>query len=115
MGKRSLPVLRAVVVIGVVAAIAGAATPGHAKGISYQSLNKIQKRLISGGLAMSLTRATPTSQAADAETCGNQDPQGRRARRGAVVSARQLHTRPALAVAQEAPRATRPPETAAVL
>ncbi len=83
MSKRSLQVLRAVVVIGVVAAIAGAATPGHAKGISYQSLNKIQKRLISGELAMSLTGATPksrgatpTSKASAAETCGNEDPNG---------------------------------------
>ena len=76
MRKRSLQVLRAVVVIGVVAAIAGAATPGHAKGISYQSLNKIQRRLISGGLAMSLAGATPTSKASAAETCGSEDPNG---------------------------------------
>jgi hypothetical protein len=70
-------VLRALVVIGVVAAIAGAATPaGHAKGISYHSLNKIQKRLISGSLAMSLTGATSTSQASDTETCGNGDSGG---------------------------------------
>lgn len=74
MSKRALQVLRAVVVIGAVAAIAGAASPaGHAKGISYHSLNKIQKRLISGGLAMSLVGATPTSQASDTETCGNGD------------------------------------------
>jgi hypothetical protein len=70
-------VLRALVVIGVVAAIAGAASSaGHAKGISYHSLNKIQKRLISGSLAMSLTGATSTSQASDTETCGNGDSGG---------------------------------------
>ena len=74
MSRRPMHVLRALVVIGVVAAIAGAATPaGHAKGISYHSLNKIQKRLISGSLAMSLTGATSTSQASDTETCGNGD------------------------------------------
>ena len=59
MSRRPMHVLRALVVIGVVAAIAGAASPaGHAKGISYHSLNKIQKRLISGSLAMSLVGAT---------------------------------------------------------
>jgi hypothetical protein len=72
MSRRSLQALRVVVVIGVVAAIAGAASPaGHAKGISYHSLNKIQKRLISGGLAMSLVGATPTAQASEDETCGS--------------------------------------------
>jgi hypothetical protein len=72
MTKRSLHAVRAVLVIGAVAAIAGAASPaGSAKGISYHSLNKIQKRLISGGLAMSLVGATPTSQSADTATCGN--------------------------------------------
>ena len=77
MSRRPMHVLRALVVIGVVAAIAGAASPaGHAKGISYHSLNKIQKRLISGSLAMSLTGATPTSQASDTETCGNGDDGG---------------------------------------
>ena len=74
MSTRLLHVLRALVVIGVVAAIAGAATPaGNAKGISYNSLNKIQKRLISGSLAMSLTGATQTAQASDSEPCGNGD------------------------------------------
>jgi hypothetical protein len=77
MSKRSKLVLRAVVLIGVVAAIAGAASPaGHAKGISYHSLNKIQKRLISGSLAMSLVGATPTAQSSDTETCGNGDNSG---------------------------------------
>jgi hypothetical protein len=70
MRKRSLQV---VVVIAALAAIAGAASPaGQAKGISYHSLNKIQKRLISGSLAMSLVGA-PTSHAARMNTaqCGN--------------------------------------------
>jgi hypothetical protein len=72
MSKRSWSVLRALIVIGAVAVIAGAASPaGHAKGISYHSLNKIQKRLISGTLAMSLTGAT--AQSSGTETCGNQD------------------------------------------
>ena len=74
MSKRSLQALRAAVVIGVVAVIAGAATPaGHAKGISYHSLNKIQKRLISGGLAMSLVGTTPRAQSSSTATCGNGD------------------------------------------
>jgi hypothetical protein len=74
MSRRLLQILRAVIVIGAIAAIAGAASPaGHAKGISYHSLNKIQKRLISGSLAMSLVGATPTSQASDTETCGSGD------------------------------------------
>jgi hypothetical protein len=72
-----LHVLRAAVLIAVVAAIAGAASPaGHAKGISYHSLNKIQKRLISGSLAMSLTGPTAAAQSADDVTCGNDDPTG---------------------------------------
>jgi hypothetical protein len=71
MSRRLLQVLRVVLVIGAVAAIAGAASPaGQAKGISYHSLNKIQKRLISGSLAMSLVGA-PASQASDTATCGN--------------------------------------------
>jgi hypothetical protein len=75
MRRGTLRALRAVLVIGVIAAIAGAASPsGHAKGISYHSLNKIQKRLISGGLAMSLTGPTGQSQAAQSETeCGSGD------------------------------------------
>jgi hypothetical protein len=49
MSRRSLHPLRSLVVIGVVVAVAGAATPAaHAKGISYHRLNRIQKRLISG-------------------------------------------------------------------
>jgi hypothetical protein len=72
MSRRSLQALRVVVVIGVVAAIAGAASPaGHAKGISYHSLNKIQKRLISGALAMSLVGTAPTGANAETATCGN--------------------------------------------
>jgi hypothetical protein len=77
MSKRSLHALRAVAVIGVVA-IAGAATPsGHARGISYNSLTPIQKRLVSGELAMSLGPATPTKGTASklhlaaTATCGN--------------------------------------------
>jgi hypothetical protein len=74
MSKRSLHAVRAVLVIVVIAVIAGAASPaGQAKGISYHSLNKIQKRLISGSLAMSLVGA-PTSRAAlraNAVECGN--------------------------------------------
>jgi hypothetical protein len=77
MSKRSLQALRVAIVIGVVAVIAGAATPAvHAKGISYHSLNKIQKRLISGGLAMSLVGATPRAQSSDTATCGNGDSGG---------------------------------------
>jgi hypothetical protein len=69
MNKRSLHVLRAVLVIAAIAAIAGAASPaGQAKGISYQSLNRIQKRLISGSLAMSLVGA-PTTKAAETTAC----------------------------------------------
>jgi hypothetical protein len=72
MSRRSLHVLGALAVIGIVAAIAGAATPaGQAKGLSYHSLNKIQKRLISGSLAMTLLGQTSTSQASDTEDCGN--------------------------------------------
>jgi hypothetical protein len=78
MSKRSLTV-RAVLVIAVIAAIAGAASPaGQAKGISYNSLNRIQKRLISGSLAMSLVGA-PTSHAAlraNAVQCGNSNSGG---------------------------------------
>jgi hypothetical protein len=71
MSKRFLQAVRVVVVIGAIAAIAGAASPaGQAKGISYHSLNKIQKRLISGSLAMSLVGA-PASEASDTATCGN--------------------------------------------
>ena len=93
MSKRPMHVLRALLVIGVVAAIAGAASPaGHAKGISYHSLNKIQKRLISGSLAMSLTGATPTSQASGTETCGNGDDGGDEPDE-LRLSARQLLTR----------------------
>ncbi|HKD17122.1 MAG TPA: hypothetical protein VKG23_04565, partial [Thermoanaerobaculia bacterium] len=70
MSRRSLHVLGALVVMAVVAAIAGAtSSPGHAKGISLNGLNKIQKRLISGSLAMSLTGATSSGTA----TCGNTD------------------------------------------
>jgi hypothetical protein len=70
MSRRSLHVLGALAVIGIVAAIAGASTPaGQAKGISYHSLNKIQKRLISGSLAMSLVG--PTAQSSEEATCGN--------------------------------------------
>jgi hypothetical protein len=77
MRKRSLWVLRVMVVIGVIAAIAGAATPaGNAKGISYHSLNKIQKRLISGSLAMSLVGTPSTAKSADEEACGNGDSGG---------------------------------------
>jgi hypothetical protein len=72
MSKRTRLALCALVVIGVVAAIAGAAAPsGQAKGISYHSLNKIQKRLISGSLAMSLTGAT--AQSSSTADCGNGD------------------------------------------
>ncbi len=73
MSKRTFQTVRAVLVIAVIAAIAGAASPaGQAKGISYSSLNQIQKRLISGSLAMSLVGA-PTSLAAlaNAAECGN--------------------------------------------
>ena len=66
MSKRSLQALRAVVVVGAVASIAGAASPaGNARGISYSSLNPIQKRLVSGALAMSLG-----PEASPAATCG---------------------------------------------
>ena len=76
MSKRSLQALRVVIVIAVAAAIAGAASPaGRAHGISYKSLNKIQKRLISGSLAMSLAPAAQTGNeptgSADA-TCGTE-------------------------------------------
>ena len=72
MSKRFLHAVRVVLVIGAIAAIAGAASPaGHAKGISYHSLNKIQKRLISGSLAMSLVGATPAAKSAETATCGN--------------------------------------------
>jgi hypothetical protein len=73
MSKRTFHAVRAVLVIAAIAAIAGAASPaGQAKGISYNSLNQIQKRLISGSLAMSLVGA-PTSHAAlaNAAECGN--------------------------------------------
>jgi hypothetical protein len=77
MSRRTLQVVRAVLVMGAIAAIAGAASPaGHAKGISYHSLNKIQKRLISGELAMTLVGATPTAQSSDTETCGSGDSGG---------------------------------------
>src|SRR6516165_4050808 len=71
MSRRFVQALSVVLVIGAIAAIAGAASPaGQAKGISYHSLNKIQKRLISGSLAMSLVGA-PKSEASDSATCGN--------------------------------------------
>ena len=71
MSKRFLQGVRVVLVIGAIAAIAGAASPaGQAKGISYHSLNKIQKRLISEAFAMSLVGA-PTSEASDTAACGN--------------------------------------------
>ncbi|HKD93128.1 MAG TPA: hypothetical protein VKB43_00260 [Gaiellaceae bacterium] len=71
MSRRFLQGVRVALVIGAIAAIAGAASPtGQAKGISYHSLNKIQKRLISGSLAMSLVGA-PTSKAAETAACGN--------------------------------------------
>jgi hypothetical protein len=73
MGRRFVQAARVVLVIGVMAAIAGAASPaGQAKGISYHSLNKIQKRLISGSLAMSLVGAPSGKAAVQAEAaCGN--------------------------------------------
>src|SRR5579862_7207179 len=57
--------------------IAGAASPsGHARGISYSTLNPIQKRLVSGALAQTLGPATvskssPTANAATAAHCVN--------------------------------------------
>lgn len=66
MSKRSLQALRAVLVVGAVAGIAGAASPaGNARGISYSRLSPIQKRLVSGALAMSLG-----PEASPAATCG---------------------------------------------
>jgi hypothetical protein len=52
--------------------LAGAASPsGHARGISYSSLNPIQKRLASGALAQSLgSTGAPTARAATA-SCVN--------------------------------------------
>jgi len=63
----------AAIVLGLVV-IAGAASPSsHAHGISYASLNPIQKRLVSGALSMSLGPASggPTSRAATATACVN--------------------------------------------
>lgn len=75
MSKRSLHAVRAVLLIAVIAAIAAAASPtGQAKGLSYQSLNKIQKRIISGSLAMSLVGAPSAERAAvraNGVLCGN--------------------------------------------
>ncbi|HEY2354615.1 MAG TPA: sialidase family protein [Gaiellaceae bacterium] len=74
MNKRTLQVVRALLVIAAIAAIAGAASPaGQAKGISYNSLNKIQKRLMSGTLAMALSggpSTTSTTKASQAVACG---------------------------------------------
>src|SRR6478736_1632600 len=73
MKRRSL---HAVLAIAVIAVIAGAASPaGQAKGISYHSLNRIQKRLISGSLAMSLVGA-PTTRTSSSTECGNSADRG---------------------------------------
>jgi len=79
MSSRSLRALRAALVIGVIAAIAGAASPaGQAGHISYSSLNKIQKRLISGSLAMSMVGAptTAAAQSSQSAECGNDESSG---------------------------------------
>lgn len=78
MSRRSLRALRALVVIGAIAAIAGAASPaGHARGMSYKSLNKIQKRLVSSELAMSLgQKVTASASNAATAACGTQDSHG---------------------------------------
>jgi len=72
MSRRSLA-LRAVVAVGAVAAIAGAASPaGHARGISYDRLNTIQKRLVSGELAMSLGPASSTVPCGTGSSSGDE-------------------------------------------
>jgi hypothetical protein len=59
--------------------LAGAASPsGHARGISYSSLNPIQKKLVSGALAQALapssvggSKSAPTARAATTSGCVN--------------------------------------------
>ena len=69
MKKRTL---QAILAIAAITAIAGAASPaGQAKGISYNSLNKIQKKLMSGTLSMALS-GTPSTTTRSSSTveCG---------------------------------------------
>ena len=114
MSKRFLSAVRVVLVIGAVAAIAGAASPaGHAKGISYHSLNKIQKRLISGSLAMSLVGATPAAKSAETATCGNGENGGDEPDEAPSVSARQLLARSGPGGGGGQARTTRLPATTA--
>jgi hypothetical protein len=65
MSKRALQALFAVLAITIAVAIAGAASPsGHARGISYDSLLPIQKKLVSGALQMGLSFSQPSGNAA---------------------------------------------------
>ena len=75
--RRLLILASALAVSVAVVIVAGAAAPpGHARGISYASLNPVQKAHVSGALAATLgssnVAATPTASATSA--CGTIDP-----------------------------------------
>jgi hypothetical protein len=78
MKKRSLQALFIGLAIAIAVTIAGAASPsGHARGISYNSLLPIQKKLVSGALQMGLTFNAASGKAAvhaaTTASCGTQD------------------------------------------
>jgi hypothetical protein len=72
-----LIVASAIAVSVAVVIVAGAAAPsGHARGISYASLNPVQKAHVSGALAAALGSTTPAATPTGAATaaCGTIDP-----------------------------------------